>query len=77
MLGLLKLFYSAAPFKKSFFYAAPSIDSLDVNDTCKRLITKLNTHFVNGKILQLHTIHESNYTVIKLPRNGNSKAKNN
>jgi len=33
--------------------------------------------FVNGEILQMHTIHESNYTVIKLPRNGNSKAKNN
>jgi len=25
----------------------------------------------------MHTIHESNYTAIKLPRNGNSKAKNN
>jgi len=23
----------------------------------------------------MHTIHENNYTVIKLPRNGNSKAK--
>jgi len=23
----------------------------------------------------MHTIHESNYTVIKLPRDGNSKAK--
>jgi len=23
----------------------------------------------------MHTIHESNYTIIKLPRNGNSKAK--
>jgi len=31
--------------------------------------------FVNGKILQMHTIHESNYTAIKLPRNGNSKRK--
>jgi len=28
--------------------------------------------FVNGEILQMHTIHESNYTVIKLPSNGNS-----
>jgi len=33
--------------------------------------------FVNGEILQMHTIHDSNYTVIKLPRNGNSEAKNN
>jgi len=33
--------------------------------------------FVNGEILQMHTTHESNYTLIKLPRNGNSKAKNN
>jgi len=33
--------------------------------------------FVNDEILQMHTIHESNYTVIKLPCNGNSKAKNN
>jgi len=31
--------------------------------------------FVNGEILQIRTIHESNYTVIKLPRNANSKAK--
>jgi len=33
--------------------------------------------FLDGEILQMHTIHESDYTVIKLPRNGNSKAKNN
>jgi len=32
--------------------------------------------FVCGKIIQMHTIHESNYTVIKLPRNGKSNAKN-
>jgi len=51
------------------------MDTLDVNDTCKRLITKLNMHFVNGEILQLHTIHESNYTVIKLPRNGKGRRK--
>jgi len=31
--------------------------------------------FVNGESLQMHRTHESNYTVIKLPRNGNSKAK--
>jgi len=31
--------------------------------------------FVYSEIIQIHTIHESNYTVIKLPCNGNSKAK--
>jgi len=31
--------------------------------------------FVCGEIIQMHTIQESNYTVIKLPRNGNSTAK--
>jgi len=31
--------------------------------------------FVCGEIIQVWTIHESNYTVIKLPHSGNSKAK--
>jgi len=31
--------------------------------------------FVDGEILQMHTIHESNYTVIKLTRNGNVRRK--
>jgi len=31
--------------------------------------------FVYDENMQMHTIHESNYTVIKLPRNGNTKAK--
>jgi len=31
--------------------------------------------FVYGEIIKMQTIHESNYTIIKLPRNGNSKAK--
>jgi len=31
--------------------------------------------FVYGEIIQMHTIFESNYTVIKQPRHGNSKAK--
>jgi len=31
--------------------------------------------FVYGEIIKMHTIHESNYTVIKLPRNGNSEGK--
>jgi len=30
--------------------------------------------FVNGEILQMHTIHERNYVVIKLPSNGNNMA---
>jgi len=33
--------------------------------------------FVNGEIIQMHRILESNYTFIELPGNGNSKAKNN
>jgi len=32
-------------------------------------------NFFCGEIIQVHTIHESSYTVIKLPRNDNSKAK--
>jgi len=31
--------------------------------------------FVHDEIIQMHTIHESNYTVMKQPCNGNSKAK--
>jgi len=42
MPGLLKLFCSAAHIEKRFFYAAPLMDSLDVNDTFERLITNLN-----------------------------------
>jgi len=49
------------------------MNSLDVNDTCERPITNLKRHFVNGEIIQMHTIDESNYTVKKLPRNGNSR----
>ena len=67
MPGLHKLFCSAAPFKKCFFYAAPSMDSLDVNDTCKRLVTNLKMHFCqwqNPTIAQLHTIHENNYCTL-------------
>ena len=51
------------------------MDSLDVNDTCKRPITNLKRHFVYGEIIQIHTIHESNYTVINQPRNGSGKVK--
>jgi len=31
--------------------------------------------FVYGEIIKMHTIHKGNYALIKLPRNGNSKAK--
>ena len=31
--------------------------------------------FVCGEIIKMHTIHENNYTVMKLPHNGNSKTK--
>jgi len=31
--------------------------------------------FVNGEAIQMHTIRESNYAVIKQPRNGNRKEK--
>jgi len=51
------------------------MDSLVANDTCKRLITNLKRHFVYDEIIQMHAFYESNCTVIKLPRNGNSKAK--
>jgi len=30
-------------------------------------------YFVFGEIIQMHTIHESNYTVINQPRNGSGK----
>jgi len=46
------------------------------------LITRVNAPlqiwrgiFVRGEIIQKHTIHESNCTVIKQPRNGYSKTK--
>jgi len=32
--------------------------------------------FVYEEIMQMHTIHEKNYKVIKEPRNGNSKVSN-
>jgi len=52
---------------------------LDLNDTCRRLITNIKMHFCQyiNPTAQMHTTHESNHTVIKLPHNGNSKAKNN
>jgi len=51
------------------------MDRLDVNDACKRFITNIKMHFCQWR--NLTNARESNYTVIKLPRNGNSKAKNN
>jgi len=54
-------------------------DSLDVNDKWKRPLADLKRHFcaAYGESIQMHTIHESNYTVINLPLNGNNKAKKN
>ena len=43
--GFPKHFCSAVPLKKRFFYAAPLMDSLDINDACKCLITNLKRHF--------------------------------
>jgi len=51
------------------------MDSLGFNDTCKRPITNLKRHFVCGDIIQMHTIHDGNQTVIKQPRNGNRRKK--
>jgi len=34
-----------------------------------------NRIFACGEIIKMHTIHEGNYTVIKLPRSGNNRAK--
>ena len=51
--------------------------SLDVNAMCKRILQISRAIFAYGEIIQMHTFHESNYTVIKLPRNGNRKAKKN
>ena len=53
--GLLKLLI-CGPILKKFFLCHPLIASLDVNDTCKRLIANLMRHFC------LHTIHKSSYT---------------
>jgi len=53
------------------------MDSLDVNDTCKRPITNLKSHFclwrnyTNTKNPQ----REVYSSLIKLPRNTNSEAK--
>jgi len=33
--------------------------------------------FLSGELIQMHTIHESNYRAIKQLRNGNKKRKNN
>jgi len=52
------------------------IAGLDLNDTCKRLITNLKMHFCQWRNPTNAHNPESNYTVIKPPHNGNSKAKN-
>jgi len=64
--GLLKLFCFATHFKTSFFMRL-FLDSLDVNDTCNVQLQISRRIFVYGEIIQMHTIRESNYTVIKPP----------
>jgi len=51
------------------------MDSLDVNDSCKRPITNLKRRFVHGEFIQMHTIHESSYTIMNQLHNGNSETK--
>ena len=41
------------------------MDSLDVNGTCMTSNYKPQKAFLFGEIIQLHTIHESNYAVMK------------
>jgi len=48
-----------------------------VIDTCNVPLQISRGIFVYGEIMQTHTIDVSNETVIKLPRNGNNKAKKN
>jgi len=68
--GLLKLFCSAAPFWQQFFYATLFMHDLDV--MCP--ITNLKRRFCLWRN-EMHTIHESNYRVIKQLAKGNEKAK--
>jgi len=51
------------------------MDSLDVNDMCKGLVTNLNRHFCAWRNHTNAHNQRNNYTVMKLLRNGNSKAK--
>ena len=57
--GLSNFFVLRPNFEKRFFYAASLMDSLDVNNTCKRLIKNLKMHFCQGENIQMHTVHES------------------
>jgi len=48
---------------------------LDINDTCKHLITNLKMHFCQWRNPTIAHDSRKNYTAIKLPRNGNHNAK--
>jgi len=76
--GHSKVFCSANPFWKCFFYATPLTDSLEPYILMIHVNVPLqisNVIFVYGDIIKMHTIRKGNYTVIKWPRNGNSRAK--
>jgi len=49
--GFSNFFVLRPHFEKRFFYAAPLMDSLDVNDTFERLITNLKKHFCQWRNL--------------------------
>jgi len=50
-----------------FFFSENPLKQLDAE--------ALRDIFVYGEIIKIHTIHECDYTVTKLPHNGNTKAK--
>jgi len=52
------------------------MDSVVINDTFNVSLQISRSIFVCGETIQMHTFKENNHTVIKLPCNGNSKAKN-
>jgi len=60
-------FFVLRPHFKTSFFMRLFLDSLDVNDTCNVQLQISRRIFVYGEIIQMHTIRESNYTVIKPP----------
>ena len=72
--GLLKL-CCCDPFWKSFFYATSLMEGYMLMIRANVSLQISGSIFVHGEIIQMHTIHESNYAVIKLPSNENSKEK--
>ena len=60
-----------------YLYAAALTDSLEPEILMihANFLLKISKGIFVYSEIKIHTIHEGNYTVIKLPRNGNSKAK--